>query len=279
MAEQPGLSSFHECEFCKDWNIPMRADIEEAISVMKRGDEDARERAVALLQEPVFAFSMRICGHRQSAEDIMQEVLLKSLPYLKSFQSSKALAVWLYEVAKNCCLMSRRRSKFAPKAELSLEDMLSDRADLGRIDGRTSVSPEEAAIQGEQRKRLRDAVQLLPPHYSIVVELHDLNGLKDEEVGEILGLRVGAVRVRLHRARLLLRNELSRRDEYRDTCATHLDAATQSGKSGRNGARGVEGVPCRRTERLSNRVIVAQLASLAAIWRVVEVVTADLISA
>src|ERR1035441_9617089 len=188
----------------------MRSDIEQAILLLKRGDGDAMGKAVALLQRSVFAFSMRVCGQRQDAEDTMQEVLVKSLPYLAKFDSSKALAVWLYKVAKNRCLMSRRKSKFAPKVELSLEELMPDRDDFERLDGRISVSPEGAAIRGEQGQRLREAIRSLPPHYRIVLVLRDMEGLTDEEVAEITGLRQGTIRVRLHRARLFVRKELAK---------------------------------------------------------------------
>lgn len=188
----------------------MRSDIEEAILLLKQGDADAMEKAVALVQQSVFSFSMRVCGQRQDAEDTMQEVLVKALPYLPKFESSKALAVWLYKVAKNRCLMSRRKSKFAPKAELSLEELMPDREDWKRLDGRSSVSPEGAAIRGEQGRRLREAIRTLPPPYRIVLVLRDMEGLTDEEVAEITGLRPGTIRVRLHRARLFVRKELAR---------------------------------------------------------------------
>lgn len=222
----------------------MRADIEEAITVLKRGDNDAREKAVALLQQSVFSFSMQVCGHRQNAEDTMQEVLLKSLPYLEKFQSSKALAVWLYKVAKNRCLMSRRKSKFAPKAELSLEEMLPGRADLDRTDGHTSVSPEEAAMRGEEGRRLREVIQSLPPHYRNVIVLRDLDGLTDEEVGEITGLRPGTIRVRLHRARLFVRKELAKLNEGTDNHVTHqaVEAPSRTSRRSRN-IRRVAGLP------------------------------------
>ena len=188
----------------------MRSDIEQAILLLKRGDGDAMGKAVALLQRSVFAFSMRVCGQRQDAEDTMQEVLVKSLPYLAKFDSSKALAVWLYTVAKNRCLMSRRKSKFAPKVKLSLEELMPDRDDFERLDGRISVSPEGAAIRGEEGQRLREAIRSLPPHYRIVLVLRDMEGLTDEEVAEITGLRQGTIRVRLHRARLFVRKELAK---------------------------------------------------------------------
>src|SRR5579863_392655 len=256
----------------------MRADIEQAIRVMKRGERDAREKAVALLQQSVFSFSMRICGHRQNAEDNIQEVLVKSLPYLERFQNSKALAVWLYKVAKNRCLMSRRKSKFAPKTELSLEEMVPGRADLERTDGRASVSPEEAAIRSEQGQKLREVIQLLPPHYRIVLELCDLDGLTDEEVGEITGLRPATIRVRLHRARLFVRKELAMRTKCPGNRAAHADVKAQSRKESRKDIRKVDEQPHRVAERHSSRIIENHLAKLASVWPVVAVVAADLVS-
>src|SRR5437763_8451724 len=111
----------------------MRADVEQAVALLRRGDQVALEQALALLQNTVFSFSMRVCGQREDAEDTMQEVLLKSVPQLPKFQSPKALLVWLYKVAKNRCLMTRRKSKFAPTQELSLDQLLPDRNELERL--------------------------------------------------------------------------------------------------------------------------------------------------
>jgi len=197
-------------EGCHVTFTAMRSEMEQAVHLLQRGDEAGLEQALTLLQNTVFSFSMRVCGHREDAEDTMQEVLLKSVPHLPKFDSPKALVVWLYKVAKNRCLMSRRRSKFAPKAELSLEELMPDRDDLERLDGRISVSPEGAAIRGEQGRRLREAIRSLPPHYRIVIVLRDMEGLTDEEVAEITGLRPGTIRVRLHRARLFVRKELAK---------------------------------------------------------------------
>jgi RNA polymerase sigma-70 factor (ECF subfamily) len=186
----------------------MHPEIQQAVFLLQRGDDKALEEALALLQNTVFSFSMRICGQREDAEDTMQEVLLKSVPHLPKFESPKALAVWLYKVAKNRCLMSRRRSKFAPKEDLSLEELMPDRQDLERLSGDGSINPETFAIRSEEAGLLREAIQRLPPQYRIVLVLRDMEGLTDEEVAEITGLRPGTVRVRLHRARLFVRKEL-----------------------------------------------------------------------
>jgi len=186
----------------------MRSEIEQAVLLLQRGDEEALEQALALLQNTVFSFSMRVCGQREDAEDTMQEVLVKSVPHLPKFDSPKALVVWLYKVAKNRCLMSRRRSRFAPKEDLSLEELMPDRQELERLSGDGSINPEMFAIRSEEAARLRQAIQRLPPPYRIVLVLRDMEGLTDEEVAEITGLRPGTVRVRLHRARLFVRKEL-----------------------------------------------------------------------
>ncbi len=186
----------------------MRFEIEQAVQLLRRGDDAALEQALALLQNTVFSFSMRVCGQREDAEDTMQEVLLKSVPQLPKFDSPKALVVWLYKVAKNRCLMSRRRSKFAPKEDLSLEELMPDRKELEQLSSDGSINPEAFAIRSEEAGRLRDAIQKLPPQYRIVLVMRDMEGLTDEEVAEITGLRSGTVRVRLHRARLFVRKEL-----------------------------------------------------------------------
>ena len=188
----------------------MRAQIEEAVALLQRGDDPSVEQALALLQNTVFSFSMRVCGQREDAEDTMQEVLLKSIPHLPKFESPKALLVWLYKVAKNRCLMNRRKSKFAPEHELSLEELMPDRKELEQLTADGRVNPEFFAIRSEQASRLRETVQKLPPQYRIVLVLRDMEGLTDDEVAEITGVRPGTVRVRLHRARLFVRKELMR---------------------------------------------------------------------
>jgi RNA polymerase sigma-70 factor (ECF subfamily) len=194
----------------------MRAEIQQAIDLLQRGDDAAVEQALALLQNTVFSFSMRVCGQREDAEDTMQEVLLKSVPQLSKFDSPKALLVWLYKVAKNRCLMTRRKSKFAPAHELSLDELMPDRRELEHLSADGKINPEVFAIRSEEASRLREAVQKLPPQYRIVLVLRDMEGLTDDEVAEITGVRSGTVRVRLHRARLFVRKELMRTFELQN---------------------------------------------------------------
>ncbi len=188
----------------------MREEVHKAIELLRRNGSASMDEALTLLQQSVFSFSMHVCGRREDAEDTMQEVLVKSLPHLSRFENPKALVVWLYKVAKNRCLMSRRRSKFAPKQELSLEELMPDRREL-ETTVQLGVNPEDFAIRSQEARWLREAIQRLPPQYRIVLVLRDMEGLTDEETAEITGLRAGTVRVRLHRARLFVRKELIKR--------------------------------------------------------------------
>lgn len=187
----------------------MRAEVEQATKLVQRGDPDAMARAVALLQGTVYSFSMKVCGHREDAEDTMQETLLRVSPMLKKIANPKALAVWLYKVARSRCLMSRRRSKFAAQPDLSLEALMPDRADLLALADDRNKNPERSLLGRESEASLRAAIDKLPPEYRLVLVLHDMEELSTEEVAKISRLKPGTVRVRLHRARLFLRNELS----------------------------------------------------------------------
>jgi len=124
----------------------MRSEIDQAIALLKHGDNDSLEKALALLEESVFAFGMRVCGQREDAEDT-QEVLVKALPFLPKFDNSKALTTWLHKVVRNRGFESRRKSKFAPKRELSLDELMPNREELERLDALPSISPESSAIR------------------------------------------------------------------------------------------------------------------------------------
>jgi len=192
----------------------VRPEIEQVLQLIQRKDPKSLEEALALLQSTVFSFSMKVCGQRQDAEDTMQEVLLKSVPNLPKFDSPKALMVWLYKVAKNRCLMSRRKSKFAPKEDLSLEELMPDRQEFQKLSGSPDGTPETFLLRREDAKRLREAVQRLPADYRLILVLHDMEELSDADVAEITGLRLGTIRVRLHRARLFVRKELAKQDQH-----------------------------------------------------------------
>ncbi len=91
----------------------MHAQVEQALEILKTGDAAAIERAIQTLQTAVYGFGMKACENPEDAEYTAQETLIRLARSVKDFPNARALAVWLYKVAKTQCLMSRRKSKFA----------------------------------------------------------------------------------------------------------------------------------------------------------------------
>lgn len=187
----------------------MSAAVEEALALIQDRQPESIEKALALLQHTVYSFSMKLCGHPEDAEDTMQEVLLKAIPHLPNFDNSRALAVWLYKVARNRCISSRRPERNSSARHLSLEELMPDGSELRELLSR-APNPEMSALTQESVEQLRRALNTVPPAHRMVLVLHDMEELSTADVSQILGVREGTVRVRLHRARLLVRKELEK---------------------------------------------------------------------
>lgn len=136
----------------------------------------------------------------------MQEVLIRTARFLPDFDNPMALSVWLYKVARSQCMMKRRRSKFAPRHEIALDAHAGfEIPDQGNG---LPVSPEDFLIRIESAEHVLVAIRALPERYRLILTLHDLEEMDTAEVAHTLGLTEGAVRVRLHRARRALREQL-----------------------------------------------------------------------
>lgn len=188
----------------------MRPELIRAAELLQRETPEAVEEAIGLLQNTVFSFSMKLCGHPEDAEDTMQEVLFRSLAHLSKIQDPQALAVWLYTVTRNRCWRMRRKVANAPSRTLSLDELMPDDAELGRLLQDAAATPETNVLHAEQHQLLHQAVLRIPAPLRIVLVLHDMEELNTDQVAQILGLQQGTVRVRLHRARLAVRKEMSR---------------------------------------------------------------------
>jgi RNA polymerase sigma-70 factor (ECF subfamily) len=188
----------------------MRPELIHAADLLRRNTPEAVEEAIGLLQNTVYSFSMKVCGHPEDAEDTMQEVLFRSLGHLAKIQDPQALAVWLYTVTRNRCWRMRRKSAHAPTHTVSLDELMPSEAELGRLLEDATASAEDNMLHAEQHRLLHQAVLRIPAQLRIVLVLHDMEELTTEQVAQILGLQTGTVRVRLHRARLAVRKEMSR---------------------------------------------------------------------
>src|SRR5579864_908484 len=108
----------------------MRPELTQATVLLRQNTPEAIEEAISLLQNTVYSFSMRVCGHPEDAEDTMQDVLLQSLRHLSRFPDPEALAAWLYTVTRNRCRRVRRSPSGAPPKTLSLEELMPGEAEL-----------------------------------------------------------------------------------------------------------------------------------------------------
>jgi len=187
----------------------MRPELSQATELLRRNTPEAIEEAIGLLQNTVYSFSMKVCGHPEDAEDTMQEVLFRSLRHLAKIQEPQALAVWLYTVTRNRCWRMRRKSANAPRHTVALDELMPDDAELGRLLEDAANSPEDTLLHAEQAQLLHQAVLRIPAPLRMVLVLHDMEELSTDQVATILGLKAGTVRVRLHRARLYVRKEMT----------------------------------------------------------------------
>ncbi len=187
----------------------MRPELIRATDLLRRNTPEAVEEAIGLLQNTVYSFSMMVCGHPEDAQDTMQEVLYRSLGHLAKIQNPQALAVWLYTVTRNRCWRMRRKPAHAPANLLSLDELMPDDEELGRLLQDAAAGPEGNALAAEQHQLLHRAILRVPPALRIVLVLHDMEELTTEQVAQVLSIQQGTVRIRLHRARLSVRKMMN----------------------------------------------------------------------
>lgn len=177
---------------------------------IRRDDPGAFESFVDRWGGKIYAFGLRMCGEREDAKDILQDTLIQAYRSLKSLEHPEAMRAWLYRVAANACLMKRRKGKFEPERELSLED-LAPRGDDGPlpVEIPDPSEPVDVGIEREElRAKVRAAIGDLPTDYRIVLLMRDIEGMSTQETAEALGIHESAVKMRLHRARLAVRKIL-----------------------------------------------------------------------
>ena len=187
----------------------MRPELIQATDLLRLNTPEAVEEAIGLLQNTVYSFSMKICGHPEDAEDTMQEVLFRSLEHMAKIHDPQELAVWLYTVTRNRCWRMRRKPSHAPTNTLSLDELMPSDEELGLLLQDAGKGPEGNLLYAEQHYLLHQAILRIPAPLRIVLVLHDMEELTTEQVAQVLDLQQGTVRIRLHRARLSVRKEMN----------------------------------------------------------------------
>ena len=144
-------------------DYPMRPELIRATDLLQRNTPEAVEEAIGLLQNTVYSFSMKVCGHPEDAEDTMQEVLSRSIGHLAKIQTPQQMAVWLYTVTRNRCWRMRRKPAHAPANLLSLDELMPDNEELGRLLADAAVGPESNLLAAEHHHLLHQAILRVPP--------------------------------------------------------------------------------------------------------------------
>jgi RNA polymerase sigma-70 factor (ECF subfamily) len=178
------------------------------VAAAKRGDVSAFETLVNRYDRKIFRLAQNITQNTEDAEDVMQEAFLKAFEHLSEFQGNSRFYTWLVRIAVNQALMKLRKRR--PNL-ISLDQEIETEDDfLPREVEDWGPTPEERYAQTELAGILSQAITELEPGFRVVFQLRDMEELSTEETAEVLGLSVPAVKSRLLRARLKLRQKLNR---------------------------------------------------------------------
>jgi len=177
----------------------------ELLSTARAGDKAALEKLLERHQAQVYRFGMKMCRDPEDAADVLQDTLLAMARGIRDFRGATSISTWLYTVARSFCIKKRRRSKFAPEAPSLDTTVAAEAAALAD----SAQSPHEALASKQVEQALDQAIGALDPMYREVLVLRDIESLTALEVAEVLGISVQAVKSRLHRARVAVRDSVA----------------------------------------------------------------------
>jgi RNA polymerase sigma-70 factor, ECF subfamily len=180
-----------------------------SLAALRSGDREEFSRLVDAYSGPIYRLALKMLGIPSDAEDVLQNTFLKAFLHLKDFEGRSSLSTWLYRIASNEALMMLRKKR----PEITLSELTPENDDNNDYSPAQFIDwhhlPEDEFLSGESQAAMDNAVQHLPENQRIVFILRDIEGLSIQETGEALNLSEAAVKTRLLRARLRLREELS----------------------------------------------------------------------
>jgi len=181
----------------------------ELIRAINSGQYDRFPDLVKRYEQKLYNFCLRMCRDPADAEDTVQETFLNVFRYLKDFRYETKFKNWLYRIAASTCIKRRRKSKFAPERELSLDEFYpQEESEPANQVPNWALMPLDKLLNSELLDQINQAVFSLPEKYRLVIVLRDIEGFSTAETSQILNLSPANVKVRLHRARLFLRDRL-----------------------------------------------------------------------
>jgi RNA polymerase sigma-70 factor, ECF subfamily len=191
---------------------PEGQEIHPDVALVERaraGDLAAFDQLVRQYERQVFRIAQHITQNREDAQDVVQDAFFKAYQKLEQFQGNSKFYTWLVRIAVNEALMRLRKRRTAKTVSMD-EDVQTEDGSLPRDFADWSPNPEQQYKQAELKEILQKTIQGLPPGFRTVFTLRDVEGLSTEETAEALNLSIPAVKSRLLRARLQLRERLSR---------------------------------------------------------------------
>lgn len=185
-------------------------DNAELLRKIRDDEPGAFEAFVDRFGDRIYGFGVRMCGEREDARDVAQDTLLQAYRSLKKLKHPEALRSWVFRVVSNACLMKRRKGNYQTNREIPLEDLMpGEGEDFSAAIPDPAPGADEELVLSETREAVRAAIDLLPPHYRMVLMLRDMEHFSTREASEILDIPESTVKMRLHRARLMVRGELA----------------------------------------------------------------------
>jgi RNA polymerase sigma-70 factor (ECF subfamily) len=179
-----------------------------SLTALQAGDRAEFARLVDAYSTQIYRLALKILGDEQDAEDVLQNTFLKALQGLSGFEGRSSLSTWLYRIAVNEALMLIRKRR--PEVPVATGDEDTDEEEYTPVQFVDWAElPEESLLSSESFTYLDQAVRRLPEKLRVVFLLRDVEGLSIRETSEALGLTETAVKTRLLRARLFLREQLS----------------------------------------------------------------------
>lgn len=179
------------------------------VQAARAGDLEAFGQLVKLYDRNVFRIAQHITHNEEDAQDVVQEAFLKAYTNLEQFQGNSKFYTWLVRIAVNEALMKLRKRRNSKTVSLD-EDVETEEGSMPREVADWSPNPEQIYGQNELGDILKKTIQGLSPAFRTVFVLRDVEGLSTEETAETLSLSVPAVKSRLLRARLQLRERLGK---------------------------------------------------------------------
>jgi RNA polymerase sigma-70 factor (ECF subfamily) len=203
----------------------IREDEQRLFERVRAGDRRSLERLLALASEPAYRYGRTFCGNPHDAEDVMQEVLMALARSIPRYRGEASIGTWAYTVARRACMKRRRRRRGEPARLETLEPRPGGGGGALAI-ADPSGEPEGMLARRELERALDRAIAVLPAGQRDVLWMRDVEGMPTERVARALKLHPTAVKSRLHRARLALRELLAPHVEAAAAPAHCPDTAT-----------------------------------------------------